>query len=279
MDLVREAGVDTDDWKNFKKGPGHAASNPKYCYEWSFLQPGRVAVVKLWHDKLTEVDGKVEQHLNLIEDARKEPKGSRAVRRARMSKAIDTAASETLPLRVIIMKRRPAKATKSGKPGSTVDLQLLDPLPWAVHSRSKSGEIILRRGEPAAPYVDQYDLATFEGDRLPERKQTAGSAFARDRAVRQRVLLRAMGICELCKQPGFQLPSGSIYLETHHVIPLSEKGRDWDDNVVAICPNDHREAHHGKQARELRARLQVILAQRQQHLYGGRVVPPRVGPQ
>lgn len=44
MDLVREAGVDVDDWKNFKKGPQHAASNPKYCYRWSFLQPGRVVV-------------------------------------------------------------------------------------------------------------------------------------------------------------------------------------------------------------------------------------------
>jgi 5-methylcytosine-specific restriction protein A len=30
------------------------------------------------------------------------------------------------------------------------------------------------------------------------------------------------------------------YLETHHVISLSEQGPGKVTNVIALCPNDHR---------------------------------------
>jgi 5-methylcytosine-specific restriction protein A len=262
FDLVREAGVDVSDWKNFAKGVAHEASNPKYCYEWSFLQPGRVVVLKLWHDKLIENNGHVEQHLNLIADANKEPTGSRAKRREHMRQAIDTAIDEKLPIRVIVMKAGSSRVTKAGKKTRTVDHQILDPLPWAVVSREAHGCLVLRRGAPTAPYVDQYDLAEH-ADATPKKKDVpAGSIFVRDPSVRRRVLAMAMGLCELCKQPGFQLRSGSVYLETHHVIPLSEGGPDNVSNVVAICPNDHREAHHGKMATNIRARLLDVIGKR-----------------
>lgn len=48
---------------------------------------------------------------------------------------------------------------------------------------------------------------------------------------------------------------GSIYVETHHIIPLSEDGLDSEGNVVAICPNHHREAHHGQQKADMRQLL------------------------
>jgi len=35
-------------------------------------------------------------------------------------------------------------------------------------------------------------------------------------------------------------------LETHHVIYLANDGADKLTNVIAVCPNDHREAHFGK---------------------------------
>jgi 5-methylcytosine-specific restriction protein A len=54
---------------------------------------------------------------------------------------------------------------------------------------------------------------------------------------------------------------GEIYLETHHVIPLSGNGVDHVRNVVAVCPNDHREAHHGERREEIRSRLLVMLAE------------------
>ena|SRR6266516_2522854 len=52
MDLVTEAGVDVSDWKNVKGGAQRAHVNPKYCYEWSFVQPRKVVVLNLWHSQL-----------------------------------------------------------------------------------------------------------------------------------------------------------------------------------------------------------------------------------
>ena len=49
--------------------------------------------------------------------------------------------------------------------------------------------------------------------------------------------------------------AGGIYLETHHVFPLSLSGPDIEWNVVAICPNDHRRAHFASDKNEIRARL------------------------
>jgi 5-methylcytosine-specific restriction protein A len=47
---------------------------------------------------------------------------------------------------------------------------------------------------------------------------------------------------------GFLLPDGSHYLEAHHIITLAKQGPDTVDNVIALCPSDHREAHYGKKA-------------------------------
>jgi 5-methylcytosine-specific restriction protein A len=57
------------------------------------------------------------------------------------------------------------------------------------------------------------------------------------------------------------MTDGRIYLETHHVVPLSEKGVDHEWNVVALCPNDHREAHHGERRDAIRTRLLAMLAE------------------
>lgn len=54
----------------------------------------------------------------------------------------------------------------------------------------------------------------------------------------------ARGICQLCgKNAPFKNKDGEPYLETHHVIWLSEGGRDSIDNTVALCPNCHRKMH------------------------------------
>ena len=66
------------------------------------------------------------------------------------------------------------------------------------------------------------------------------------------VLGRANGQCEYCNEPGFVMGNRNIYLETHHIIPLSEKGSDDVNNVIALCPNHHREAHFGIHKNELR---------------------------
>jgi len=51
MDLVEAAGHDITDWANTKGAP---AANPKYCYEWAFLQAGQPVVLCLWHEEMQE---------------------------------------------------------------------------------------------------------------------------------------------------------------------------------------------------------------------------------
>ena len=51
----------------------------------------------------------------------------------------------------------------------------------------------------------------------------------------------------------FRSKAGSLYLESHHIIPLSEGGVDHPSNVIALCPNHHREAHYSESALDLRS--------------------------
>ncbi len=70
MDLIKIAGMDVSDWKNFKGGIKRAASNPKYCYSWSFVQPKAVVILNLWYDDLKNHNGRIVQRLGLRKDAR-----------------------------------------------------------------------------------------------------------------------------------------------------------------------------------------------------------------
>lgn len=61
FNLVEEAGFDVSDWiasSNDARGP---KANPKYCYEWSFVQPGRIIILNLWFDQMDEEDGLIVQ--------------------------------------------------------------------------------------------------------------------------------------------------------------------------------------------------------------------------
>lgn len=104
-------------------------------------------------------------------------------------------------------------------------------------------------------FVDQFTAAG-----APERREGKTNAFVRSADVRQAVLSRANGVCECCRQIGFQTDSGAAYLETHHVLPLAEGGPDEIWNVVAICPNDHRRAHFAKDRADLKERFFAHLA-------------------
>jgi 5-methylcytosine-specific restriction endonuclease McrA len=83
------------------------------------------------------------------------------------------------------------------------------------------------------------DLGTED----PARVLYAGYTYLHDQKVRSTVLHRAAGRCEYCGEEGFLKEDGSRYLETHHVIALAKDGADKLTNVIALCPNDHREAH------------------------------------
>lgn len=46
------------------------------------------------------------------------------------------------------------------------------------------------------------------------------------------------------------------------MIHLSDKGPDIEWNVVALCPNDHRRAHHGDDQDAIRGQLITLLITR-----------------
>jgi 5-methylcytosine-specific restriction protein A len=268
MDLVAAAGVDVQPWAMSRKGPVKTpASNPAYCYEWAFIQPGQVVVLNVWHPEIREKDGVVWCKLNLRAWAEKGrhseallPSERSALRKRaiRMDDAIACAFNEGLPVRVIVGEGSQRDISSPKAKASRMTLRLLDPEPWFVERyNQKTGECRLVRGK-ASRYVDQYTIPELKA---PVRREVNGTAWERDRKVRDTALSRAKGQCELCKQRGFRMVGGEIYLETHHVIPLSENGIDHVRNVVAVCPNDHREAHHGERREEIRSRLLVMLAE------------------
>lgn len=91
------------------------------------------------------------------------------------------------------------------------------------------------------------------GNKNPPKELTLSVAFKRDPKVVAFVELRARGICELCgKDAPFLRMNGEAFLEVHHIQPLSEGGEDTVKNAAALCPNCHRECHHGCRREELR---------------------------
>ena len=259
FDLVEEAGVDVSDWANFSRGAKWAAANPKYCYEWAFVEPRRVVVLNLWHAQLLEKRGAVTWSANLrgwIQ--RHSGPGSKAIWRKRaeaFESAIGEAARGKLPIRVIVNDGVMRKAADRNAKASTVQRRLLDPIPWAVTSyRARTGQCSLTRGILTKGSVDQFDVAQGTNE-IAEQVSVQSTVFVRDPRIRSAALQRANGKCEFCRQAGFTMDDGRMFLETHHVIPLSEGGVDSAHNVAAVCPNHHREAHHGSRAKMIRVRL------------------------
>jgi 5-methylcytosine-specific restriction protein A len=261
MTLVQNAGIDISDWSNFRGGKARAASNPKYCYEWSFIQPGKVIVLNLWYKELVQENGVIFQNLNLR--ARGDTYNSRDTRKRRaskMDKDIQTALQKNFLIRVVIGDGKMRDADDPNSKASRMTKRMLDPMEWHVKSYDwNTGDCVLVRGSPLKKFADQY--STEEPKTKDVKKVISTSeVFIRSSEVRRKVLLRAGGYCEFCSEEGFKTSDGAIFLETHHVVPLSEGGPDIESNVVAICPNHHREAHYGATSPRIKAYLQSYLA-------------------
>ena len=252
MDLLSLAGVDVRDWgTNFKKGRKNAASNPKYCYEWSFDGPRTSVVVNLWFDSIKEKNGRLELIANMREWA-SEPHltGPQKRRSIEMDERLRRAFQKRSVVRAIICSRKNLK--------SPVSKRYLDPENWAVTAYEKSGLCTLVRGahvkkksklKEESAIDDLFDQP--KGNPFPNRAKTVSTFIQRDNNVRRYVLKRSKGKCEYCRRRGFLSRNGKFYVETHHIIALCNEGRDTVDNVIALCPQHHREAHYGKNGQSL----------------------------
>lgn len=253
MDLVESTGIDVRNWANFKGGIEKAASNPKYCYEWSYEDHSKkIIVLNLWYENISEQDGAIVQDLNLRETAKNAESPLQSRRATKMDFSLQKAARLKWPVRVIICdgERRAPSVTKSA-----ADRRLLDSEQWYVKRYSSdSGDCILVRGVPTESFIDQFSINDAPVGEATKIESTT-SVYERSSQVRNYILKRAGGSCEWCGLKGFKTLSGSVYLETHHIQPLSENGSDTVDNVVALCPNHHREAHFGENVVQFRKDL------------------------
>jgi len=262
VDLVRAAGIDVSDWANFKGGRKKAASNPRYCYEWSFVEANKVVVLNLWFANLHQRNGVVVCDFNMRETAERAgqiPNNTVRQNRCRkMDEAVQRALKENLTVRVVICEGE--RHHIDDEKASRVSKRRLDKEPWAITAYdSSSGQCTLTRGSHSGRFVDQFAVQE-ETSPQAERHTISGEVFLRNREIRRQVLFRANGLCEWCSQPGFSMADGRVFLETHHVVPLGEGGPDTLRNVVALCPNHHREAHYGVISGEMRRMLLGRLA-------------------
>lgn len=257
-DLVREAGVDVSDWEASKGNAVNAAANPNFCFNWAFVQRGKLVVLCLWHENMTEKDGVVSYSWDVPVEG-KPPIVRRRIKQA--NEAIREAFESNLPLRIIIC--RSANRRQNGPRRAAA--RRLDPEPWHVDRYPVNGAAILVRGAgpTTSNYEDQFDLAGIIGGPA-ERIKRQSFAFTRRADVRRHALNRSQGRCEHCNQKGFQMGNGKIYLETHHIVPLHENGDDTSENVIALCPNHHKEAHYGERRKEMRDEMLKTIARANQ---------------
>lgn len=139
----------------------------------------------------------------------------------------DTAVSEAV--RELIQRRRSGKLSEKVPP-SLDGLNLLELRRLALSKSSKIAKVVSR-----------------------SQKQRL-----RSEAIKLYALRRADGVCEGCGTDApFRTSSGSAFLEVHHAMRLSDEGPDAPGNVIALCPNCHRRAHHSEDREAFNNRLRA----------------------
>ncbi|MBN45659.1 MULTISPECIES: HNH endonuclease [unclassified Methylophaga] len=103
----------------------------------------------------------------------------------------------------------------------------------------------------------------YEAASKSEKRQ---SAYYRSKALKLYVSRRSNGLCEGCTMPSpFHTKKGP-YIECHHLHRLADGGPDHPINVIGLCPNCHRRAHHAKDFREFNDSLKIVVKKIEQNI-------------
>ena len=161
MSLAQEAGLDVSDWGNFKGGKKRAASNPKYCYNWSYIEPGKLVILNLWYSAMKHIDGKIVQNINMRKLVNnKNMKSVWKMRALDMDHHIQVAFKDRLPIRVIINDGIERKRGDPQGEAAKVKKRALDTEPWSIIDYNiKSGQCVLSRGVNPERFVDQFMMS------------------------------------------------------------------------------------------------------------------------
>lgn len=267
MDLLQVAGVDVSAWgKNFRGK--HPSTNPKYCYNWSFEQPGEVIVVCLWYRSLRQSDGHISYHRKpkAFASIRKEPGANVWNRRDdNFSRGLEMAYRQQLPVRVIVVDGKQRSPTDPKPKSSIVQARLLDPVGWAVTEfNDVTGECLLERGKhPVLPAIESPDLelSYFEGR---QRRAFINHRHREGRARREKIddAIRTSGGRLICEVPGCGFDFfrcygdlGKGYAHVHHLRPLHKSPKEGRavklSDLAIVCANCHAMIHRGGECREL----------------------------
>jgi 5-methylcytosine-specific restriction enzyme A len=104
------------------------------------------------------------------------------------------------------------------------------------------------------------------------------NVYERSREIRAYVLARAKGHCEACLHPApFIANGGNPYLEPRHIRRLGDGGPDDPRFMAALCPNCHRQIHHGADSRRMNERLQVTVSTKEAALEPKLSMPRSLG--
>ena len=190
IDLVAAAGVDVTPWGVSSKGKVQIpASNPAYCYEWAFTEPGKLIVLNVWYQEIKEGNGIIWCDLNprvwaeeVTQSSVLQPseRGTLSMRALRMDEAIATAHKDMLPVRVIIGEGSLRNLSEPKSKASRMTIRLLDPEPWTVERYNPStGDCHLVRGTVPL-YVGQFTKAE-----LPPSLSDLTSPTAIKRAIEE----------------------------------------------------------------------------------------------
>ncbi|HEX8209025.1 MAG TPA: HNH endonuclease signature motif containing protein [Longimicrobium sp.] len=136
-------------------------------------------------------------------------------------------------------------ADREGNPRRTIVFELA---PVSSEEGTAAADIVVDRvgrGLPKTKSLEELRRIALESASAGATpQQRKANAYRRSQAVRAYVLRRAAGYCEGCGfEAPFRTPTGSPYLEPHHIRRRADGGPDHPRWVVALCPNCHRRVH------------------------------------
>jgi len=239
-DLLEQAGIEVP--KN---------RNQNFLSRCAFGPENKIVVLNFWYGTQIKQQGENIIVQWCLPTTSKEA----SPRMQRVHEAIKSAIENNLKIRIIVLDGEMGNANKK----SVVSKRSLDPVAWAVTAHNlKTGDCTLTRGAEIENAVDDQSVPP-EGNPFPDRAKVIVQIIKRDNRVRAHAIKRAQGKCEYCNVRGFLTANDKFYVEAHHIIALCDSGCDTVDNVIAICPQHHRQAHYGKDAESLESECIKIL--------------------
>ena len=198
IDVVDAAGVDVSAWR----ASGNP-SNPSYCYEWAFAQPGySLVMLCLWYDEC-EIDSKGILHAGTTWPLIKRleaHKATTAPRARRFDDILQQAWFHKSKIRVAIVdKSERQKAKFVDGDTNHADFRELDPVPWRLVSYDHgTGSYELRRG--AAEAVQSPSESSLASTSVPAQEGALESYRQDESGDDHRALELADDLAEIVKR-------------------------------------------------------------------------------